>query len=639
MSTKDLTLGVLLKLTDKLSGPAATALSSLGAESAKAARAQRTEFERLSRARELLGVRSEQSIQREIRATEAAYRRLADSGKLSFREQARAADAMRQKITALNNEMGRLTLTQKAMATGRFVAGGVAGAVAAGYVLKPSVDKAMDYDLRLAHMANTAFSEGSLGDRKAGVKQLDRAILAAIRAGGGTRDQAAETLDALIASGAMNVSDATGMLPTLMKSGTASGADPKELANIAIRAMQTFKIKPQDLPRIIDMAVAAGQAGGFELKDMAKWLPQQMAAATASGMSGTAGFAKLASLNQAAIITAGSKDEAGNNLVNLLAKINSSDTAKDAEKLGINLPQYLAKKRSQGVDSVDAFVGLVDQSVGKLTAWKQLQTKLKSAKDDSEKRETLESMASIVQGSGVGKLVQDRQALMALVAIMNNRDYLQGVQTKTLNSAGAVDRNFGVISDTASFSAQQAANARDAAQQTAMESLFPWIKQVTSGFADLAEKHPHLATAAVAATGALTALAAAAGAAGLTSVLTGKGAGAAAAAGGMAATAGGALKTAGGFALRRMLPLWGAWEAGQWAGGHINNGINWSVSKLTGGGETSLGSLLYDVLNRSKVGGEIRIHVDQDGRVTSVTGSTENPNVPMFVEDGRMMVN
>ena len=81
----------------------------------------------------------------------------------------------------------------------------------------------------------------------------------------------------------------------------------------------------------MNMAMSAGQAGGFELKDMAKWLPQQMAAASMSGMSGRAGFAKLAALNQAAMITAGNKEEAGNNVVNLLGKINSNDTAADAK--------------------------------------------------------------------------------------------------------------------------------------------------------------------------------------------------------------------------------------------------------------------------------------------------------------------
>ncbi|MEN2938915.1 hypothetical protein DIBJMFBN_02482 [Mannheimia haemolytica] len=50
--------------------------------------------------------------------------------------------------------------------------------------------------------------------------------------------------------------------------------------------MQQFGIKEEDIGRVLDMAVAAGQAGSFELADMASWLPQQMAAAKQAGLSG-----------------------------------------------------------------------------------------------------------------------------------------------------------------------------------------------------------------------------------------------------------------------------------------------------------------------------------------------------------------
>lgn len=635
MSSRDLSLKLTLQAIDKMSGPLARALSTTTAETAKANKAQRADFQRLSQAREMLGIRSEHAIQREIQRTEGAYRRLAASGTLSWREQSRAADVMRKQITALTNEMGKLTKAQRAAGFGRNIVAAGVGATAAGYVLKPAVEKAMSYDLRLAHMANTAFSDRNTAGRKSGARDLDRAIVDSIRNGGGTRDQAAGTLEALIASGAMNVGDASGLLPTLMKSATASGADPNELANIAIRGMQTFKIKPQELPNIIDMAVAAGQAGGFDLKDMAKWLPQQMAAASASGLSGTGGFAKLAALNQAAVITAGSKDEAGNNLVNLLTKINAPDTAQDAKKLGINLPKYLTEQRANGVDSIDAFVGLVDQTVSKQAAWKQLQAKLKSAKDDTEKRDTLESMASIVQGSGVGKLVQDRQALMALVAIMNNREYLNDVEAKTRNSAGASDRNFEVISDTPSFKTSQVGNEKEISLQQVMDGLTPSIGTLADKTVELAREYPALTTATVAATAALAALAAAGGGAALVNIFTDKKPGQP---GGLPGSVKNALGPTVGFALKRILPLWAAWEGGQWAGGHINDGINWGLSKVNGQ-DTSLGAMIYDMTHRNeqKVDGEIRIRVDQDGRVSSVTGSSLNAGVPFSVDAGYTM--
>lgn len=486
----------------------------------KGAARQRSSYEKLSHARETLGMRSERAIQREIQQTEAAYNRLKASGTLSWQQQAAAADKMRQKVTQLTNEMGKLTSAQKAYAGVKFGAAGLAGVGAAGYTLKAPAMAAMSFDERLAHMANTAFNERDSAGRKIGMKELESAVNKAVgKGGGGTREQAAEALDSLIASGAMSSSGAIDMLPQLMRYSAASGADPAQLAQIGIRAKQTFKISDSDFPNVMNMAIAAGQSGGFELKDMAKWLPQQMAAATMSGMSGRAGFAKLAALNQAAAITAGSKDEAGNNVVNLLAKINSDDAADKAKKLGIDLPKYLQNRRAKGVDSVDAFAELVDKTVASRSDYKSLQVKLKSSKTDDEKRATLESMAAIAQGAGIGQLIVDRQAMMALLGMMNNPEYLKkvlgDVRANDVSSGGAGDKNYEVVSDTSAFKLRQAEQQKDIGQKSAMDSLTPAIGKAADAFADLASKHPLLIGTTTLATTALGALAGAAGLASL----------------------------------------------------------------------------------------------------------------------------
>jgi hypothetical protein len=283
--------------------------------------------------------------------------------------------------------------------------------------------------------------------------------------------------------------------------------------------MQTFGIKPDELPNILNMAIAAGQAGGFELKDMSRWLPQQMAAATMSGLSGREGFAKLVALDQAAAITAGNKDEAGNNVVNLLTKINSRDTAMDAERMGINLPKYLQEQRAKGFDSVDAFGALVEKTVSGRADYQAVQKQLAAAKDDSEKRAALESMATIAEGAGIGKLVQDRQALMALLGMMNNKEYMQGVLAKVrandVATGGAGDRNYELVSSTSAFALRQAGEQKDIGQKTAMDSLTPAIGRAAETFADIASKHPLLVGAVTLTTTALTALAGAAGLASL----------------------------------------------------------------------------------------------------------------------------
>jgi hypothetical protein len=491
-----------------------------GAEaSEQAQRRMRAGYQATSQAREVLGVRSEQRIQREIAATEAAYKRLAATGKLSATEQARALDATRAKVTALTNEMGKLTAAQEKAARGANMQqyGGMAVAAgAAGYMaLRGPVQQAMAVDERLAHLANTAYRERDVRGKRVGMTELREAVDSATFAGSGTREGTTGALELLLGSGAMTDDQALKILPSLVRAGTAANADPRQLAEIGLRAMQTFKIDPADMPNVLNMALAAGQAGGFELKDMARHLPAQMAAATQSGMLGRAGFAKLAALNQAAAITAGTKDEAGNNVVNLLAKINSADAATNAKQLGVDLPGYLQARRAKGVDSVDAFGELVNQTVARRADYQSLQKQLAAAGNDADKRAALDSMTTIAQGAGIGALIQDRQALMALLGMMNNREYLDrvlaDVKANDRGAGGAVDQNYELIEGTGGAKARRRSEAVQGAQDRVLGDGGSVLGAVNDAVADVAAKFPILAGSTALATTAVTAMSGAAG--------------------------------------------------------------------------------------------------------------------------------
>ena len=403
-------------------------------------------------------------------------------------------------------------------------------AVGAGYmagqaVLAPPVKKTQDYERSLASLANTGAPDGTLADRRALMQQMDAGIMDAVRKGGGSREGALSTLDNMVASGAYEkVTDAIKDLPTLIKAGSASGADTAELANIAIKARQTMGIT--DMSGVLAKAMRAGQLGGFELKDMAKWLPQQMAAAKGAGLSGESGLIALLAANQAAVVTAGSKDEAGNNLVNLLAKINSSDTAVDAKKLGIDLTGSLAAAREKGVNGLDAFVNLVEQVVAKDGKYGALSKKAATA-TGSDQKAMYGDMANILQGSAIGKLIQDRQALMALVGIMQQRKSKESnteeIRSKTAaaNEKNSIDPAYDLMSGTAGAKAEMLAAEKANAMQQAMDNVNPVLGKMADWLGGMAREYPNFTAAAVASTTALAALAAAAGAASLSNLLTG----------------------------------------------------------------------------------------------------------------------
>ncbi|WP_234086753.1 phage tail tape measure protein [Azonexus sp. R2A61] len=510
----------------------------------------------------------------------------------------------------------------------------VGAAQAAKFVLADPVRQTMNYDRQLAGLANTAYAGQSLDARKAGMKELDGAIMGAVRDGGGTREGAMATLDKLVASGAFtDINEAKSLLPTLTKAGTAANADPTQLADIAIRAKQTFGLKDSGLA--LDQAIKAGQLGGFELKDMAKWLPQQMAMARLSGLKGDDGFRTLLAANQAAAITAGTKDEAGNNVVNLMGKINSRDTADDAKRLGIDLSGTLAAARAKGTNSLDAFVNLTQSLVGKDKRFSELQAKASNSTGDEQKA-AYEAMGDIVQGSAIGKLVQDRQALMALVGIMGNQKYMNDIRGQLGNAKGTGDSAFELIAQTPSFKMEQAAAEKANAMQQALDRVNPLLGSAADGFSALAQNFPVATAATLAlATAATAAAAALAGFAGVGAIL-GRGKAAADIAGAVAGAGAGGKAITGGRALLAMgkgLPLaaWGTMGAGGLAtaaggvvaagaasygvGTMLNSLINWGVSKATGR-EESLGGLIYELLHREKEPVKVEVSI-RDGNLVA----------------------
>ncbi|PIJ41586.1 phage tail tape measure protein, partial [Serratia sp. OPWLW2] len=78
------------------------------------------EFSRMSRTRERQGIRSEQSIQREITRTIAAWNRLEVSGSLSAKEQERAYQKMLSTVARLRQEMAVVERQQSSTSTNEF---------------------------------------------------------------------------------------------------------------------------------------------------------------------------------------------------------------------------------------------------------------------------------------------------------------------------------------------------------------------------------------------------------------------------------------------------------------------------------------------------------------------------------------
>ena len=257
------------------------------------------------------------------------------------------------------------------------------------------------------------------------------------------------------------------------------------------------------IPSLLDRALQSGADGGFELKNMSRWLPQQLAAMKTAGMGATLdNFSSLLNANQLSFMTAGSPDEAGNNLVNLLAKINSQDIVNKADKItldgkeGFDFTDKMNERQAAGMNSLDALVDIVAEITAKDEKSAALMKQINAAQGDEAKLALLENQKALVDGTAIGQLVSDRQALMALLALVNNRQELTRLQAGQANAAGAVDGSYGFLAEGSGFKKAQFSLAKSEAEYGAFEKFSDRIGGWMQSAAQWMRGHPEQAQTA-----------------------------------------------------------------------------------------------------------------------------------------------
>lgn len=484
---------------------------------------QRASFEKLSHAREQLGVRSENVVQREIQKTEAAYKRLEASGTMSQAALAKAAEKSQAKITSLTNEMGKLTAAQQKAnkaaqdyekTQGRIKAGVAAGAgvAAAAYTLKSPVQQAMSFEERLALRANTAYAERDYAGRKIGEDAMRGSVTKAVQ-NGMTKDAAMDTLDTLISGNQVGgAAGAIDLMPFIAKVSSGEGAAGTDVASMIGGLISSGYAKNVELAkRMVGQGASAAKAGQFEMPDMARALPRLLPAAKNAGLTGEAGYKKLLVLLQQARTTAGSADEAANNVANLLAKLQSNDTAIDFKKAGRgDLAKMLMQKQANGIDPLTAWQQVINSEISKNPNLKPAMEKLKASKTVEDQDAAIEALKGMASGQSIGKYFQDMQAKGALFGALNV-DFGEKVAAQINSDPGVIDKDFGYMETKSGFKTRRSGELKDMSEMDAANSLMPVLGKLADGFSDLAAKYPGLVGGATLATAGLVALASAAG--------------------------------------------------------------------------------------------------------------------------------
>ncbi|EEG3121757.1 phage tail tape measure protein [Salmonella enterica subsp. enterica] len=461
----------------------------------------------LGDARERLGIRSEQSIRREIALTEAAYNRLARSGKLSAAEQARAYAHMSDTVSKLRRELGETERTQSRLVSGlkttlKVGAGAAALTTGVAVALAEPVRQQMDYDSELRRTANFLYRNGDVKTRIQGVKTIDNAVRQANRLGGGHKEDGLMATETMGRSG-MGTDEVFSALPEIMKIHTATGADARSLALMRTAAFN-YGLKGRTGDAALDALTTASQHGQVDVPLLAKAMPVGLELAKSAGFVGKKGFSNLAALYEVNAAMAGA-DEGVVNTNNLMMTLSSqtiSDNARTVTYHGkkVDWPAMRRKDAEQGHDALYTLthlVGSIDDSDKTII---NARKKLAAARTEAEK-DKWNSVINSEHGANVGHFLRDQQSLKGYLAYEKYQSQYQEIATDVNKQFSlpedhrSTDIDYAVIKDSNKFKSDQAANEKDFAT-TDMAKVFAdaW-GVIAEKSTELAKEFPVLAEA------------------------------------------------------------------------------------------------------------------------------------------------
>lgn len=411
-----------------------------------------------------------------LRAVEA---RLETAG-LATGDYGELQERLRRDIARTNDEIGeqdnrlkQLAATQRrqneqrqrfnqARNTAGSLAAGGATAIAGGGAVIYGLNRAAG-DARDLQADMTTIAQRTNMSADAAARFEDR-LLAISTAANQTREETTAIFDNLSAQG-FDPNDALQMGAAVARATTAYREDSGDVSNAA-GSLRNIGLAANQTGRALDVMALAGKRGNFEFGDMARALPGLTAQAAAFGMTGLEGLADISAAAQIVRRGAGSADEAGTNLSNLLQKIGSPETARRFAAVGINLRTELQRGEAAGVSALETIIELTRRATGG-------------------------------DASLLGNFYEDAQVQKAVRPLMAAVDEYRAIRVEALGAAGVVDSDFArrMLDDAEGVEALKI--SAQLASLVIGRSLSPTIamagrvaKRATQGFVDWAKANP-----------------------------------------------------------------------------------------------------------------------------------------------------
>nr|WP_320132000.1 phage tail tape measure protein [uncultured Holophaga sp.] len=330
------------------------------------------------------------------------------------------------------------------------------GAMAGALNFRSMAEDAVEAQHQLAELGNIA--NLSAGE----IKETQSQLLDLSARTNQTQGALIESLQALMGRG-MSKNDSMVVLEDIAKAATATGASVEDLSKTVFTAGSTMKMPLGETRQLLDSLAQAGKEGSFELKDMAKSIPELAAKAANLKIYGREGMVQLAAWGQIAKMGTDDPSVAANNLANFLDKITGKEAVKTFAKHGINLRAATEEARKSG-----DFIGTMLQIIQRDT------------KGDTFK---------------LNELFGDVQVKNFLAPALQHIEEYRAIAAHSMGARGVVAQDYTRMMSTAG---EKAKLLKIQLAQVFVPQAMPWIERAGKAM-DLLARHPKILGAAVSA--------------------------------------------------------------------------------------------------------------------------------------------
>ncbi|WP_110969297.1 phage tail tape measure protein [Pseudomonas huaxiensis] len=306
---------------------------------------------------------------------------------------------------------------------------------------------------------------------------------------GMSRDGVADLVNQLVGAG-MELDKALSYSTVAAKFSVGQGASGVDVASMIQALEQNAKISdPKVMEKTLEGIALQGQAGSFEASDMARWFPVLLAGMEKTGSTGPEAVAQLGAMLQVQMKTAGSSDEAANNLKNWIEKIGAGDVVKAYKDAGIDYQASLNTGIQKGMSVLESSMALAQKYVQTTDPAKAKKMADAQAKIDKEvdPKKAIKALEALEQSLKTGDIFADMQVKAALTAYGQNRGLYEQLKKDAQDATGILDKNLQERRETSAQMWTEAKNDINEAMRSIGDAIRPATDAAAKGISWVAK--------------------------------------------------------------------------------------------------------------------------------------------------------